>query len=71
MFVATQCQANLSVPIFPSSIYSLCICVSRFGDFQYLKFFIIIIFLMVISDQSCYFYDSLTAQTMVSIFSNI
>ena len=34
MFVATQCQANLSVPIFPSSIYSLCICVSHFGDFH-------------------------------------
>ena len=52
-------------------LLTLHLCITFWWFPQYLKFFIIIIFLMVISDQSCYFYDSLKAQTMVSMFSNI
>ena len=54
---------------FPNSICSLCVSVSHFGNYHNISnCSIIIIFVMMISDLWCYYYDLLKAQMMVSIF---
>lgn len=55
---------------FPNSICSLCVSVSHLVILRTFHFFIIFVFVMVrvISDISCYSYDSLKDQMMFTMF---
>ena len=68
MFVAILCLASLPVSFFWQHLLTLCLCVTFLVILQSFEFFIIVILVVMICDLWCYYYESLKAQMIVSIF---
>ena len=71
--IENLCQASLLglfFQIYWDYLLTLCLCVTFGNSCNISDFFFINLFIMVISDLWCYYYDLLKAQMIISIFSN-